>query len=561
MLGGVGGPTAQPAAAHFGPMDCDDGEVVIVPDSDDDVAAAGGGGGGKVIADDDGGGGPDAAVGLLDEVFALDVELAQNEEEIARLEAANKQLRARRDALQQRIERGSGGGGGGPAAATAATATTATEAAAAFGAHVRDWGDATAFAWSARLSGLLAERFGLPAFRPLQREAANSALAGFDTLVLMPTGAGKSLVYQAAALLLPGVAVVFSPLLALIEDQVRVRGRGAFWVRSIAPSLKLTAIPPLPPILLRFSSTPSARFSPLHDITGMTLYSRRRGGAQVRQLRELKIPAAAITSASTKEELDAIYAQLLSSSSSSSLSGSGSRWPAGGTAAAPAAPAVVEPDPDSLRVLYITPERMKSKRFLSRLDRLNDAGALSLFVVDEAHSISALGYSFRPDYRALNLLRIQWPRVPILALTATATPDVQRDIVATLGLRRDFQRFAGQMRRPNLRYEVAAKPAGAKAAEALLATLVAGFAPNATGIVYCCSRRETVTVAGALRKRGVAAAVYNADVDVETRRRAQADWLAGRIRVIVATIAFGLGINHPSVRYVIHFSLPKNIDT
>ncbi|KAJ1547413.1 hypothetical protein HK405_005932, partial [Cladochytrium tenue] len=125
---------------------------------------------------------------------------------------------ARRDALQQRIEHGSGSSGR-PAAATEATATTATEAAATFGAHVRDWGDATAFAWSGRLSGLLAERFGLPAFRPLQREAANAVLAGFVTLVLMPTGAGKSLVYQAAALLLPCVAVVFSPLLALIEDQ------------------------------------------------------------------------------------------------------------------------------------------------------------------------------------------------------------------------------------------------------------------------------------------------------------------------------------------------------
>ncbi|KAJ1553526.1 Werner syndrome ATP-dependent helicase [Cladochytrium tenue] len=112
---------------------------------------------------------------------------------------------------------------------------------------------------------------------------------------------------------------------------------------------------------------------------------------------------------------------------------------------------------------------MKSKRFLGRLDRLHDVGALSLVVVDEAHSILALSYSFRRDYRTLNLLRIQWPHVPILALTATATPDVQRDIVETLGLRCDFQRFAGQMRRPNLCYKVAAKPEGAKAAEALLA--------------------------------------------------------------------------------------------
>ncbi|KAJ1534485.1 Werner syndrome ATP-dependent helicase, partial [Cladochytrium tenue] len=165
---------------------------------------------------------------------------------------------------------------------------------------------------------------------------------------------------------------------------------------------------------------------------------------------------------------------------------------------------------------------MKSKRFLSWLDRLHDAGALSLFVVDEAHSISALGYSFRLDYRALNLLCIQWPHVPILALTATATPDVQRGIVKTLGLRRDFQHFAGQMHRPNLRYEVTAKPAGAKAAEALLAALVADF--------YCCSLRETVTVAGMLRKRSVAAAVYNTNVDVETRRRTWADWLASCIQ-------------------------------
>lgn len=306
------------------------------------------------------------------------------------------------------------------------------------------------------LLGLLKQHFGYEAFRPGQREIISNALSGNHSLVVMPTGGGKSLCYQLPALALGGLTLVVSPLIALMKDQVdALRANG-------------------------------------------------------------------------------ISAEYLNSSLDNSTAASIERKVQSGR----------------VRFLYVAPERVTMpgfQRFLSSLD-------LSLIAIDEAHCISEWGHDFRPDYRALSQLRALFPDKPLMALTATATALVRKDIVEQLSLN-DCAEFVSSFDRPNLTYRVFPRK---NAREALLKLLDQKKGQSA--IVYCMSRRDTEELATDLTANGHPTLAYHAGLDSGARRSAQERFIDGEIPVVAATIAFGMGIDKPDIRLVAHYTLPKSIE-
>ncbi|KAL1503261.1 hypothetical protein AB1Y20_011316 [Prymnesium parvum] len=318
--------------------------------------------------------------------------------------------------------------------------------------------------------------FGHDAFRPKQREAIDAILSGADTFVLLPTGGGKSLCYQLPAVLSPGLTVVVSPLLALIQDQVTslTSARGA------APLLE--------------------------GVPATFLSSHARAGHNAAVLADLS-----------------------------------------------------EPTPLT-KLLYVTPEMLVANAALSaRLGRLAAARRLSLLVVDEAHCVSQWGHDFRSDYKRLGELRKAMPRVPLLALTATATRACVADVCTLLRMRPGMVRVEASFNRPNISYAV-----GPPTALAQLLHLIHSFPRGASGIVYCLSRDETQQVAAQLKSAGVSAGFYHAGMSSGARRRVQQAWQAGArgggVDVVCATIAMGMGIDKGDVRFVAHFTMPKSLE-
>jgi ATP-dependent DNA helicase RecQ len=309
---------------------------------------------------------------------------------------------------------------------------------------------------TADIPALLKQHFGYDEFRPGQEAIISNALAGRNSLVVMPTGGGKSLCYQLPALATGGVTLVISPLIALMKDQVdalRANGISAEFLNSALDN---------------------------------------RTAAQVE------------------------------------------RWAQAG----------------EVRLLYVAPERVAMpgfRRFLGALD-------LRMFAIDEAHCISEWGHDFRPDYRALADLRNLFPQVPVMALTATATERVQRDIVDQLRLK-DCSRFVSGFDRPNLTYRV--EP-GAGAFESLLNLLEERKGQPA--IVYCFSRKDTEDLAAKLSSNGHSAVAYHAGLNADTRRLTQEQFIDGDVPIVAATIAFGMGIDKPDIRLVAHYTLPKSIE-
>lgn len=238
-------------------------------------------------------------------------------------------------------------------------------------------------------------------------------------------------------------------------------------------------------------------------------------------------------------------------------------------------------DTSRMRLLYVTPEKViKSKLLMTHLQRAYDRGHLNSIVIDEAHCASQWGHDFRPDYAKLHVLRTVFPSVPLLLLTATANQTVRHDITEMLGLGsavrgernnqalpnalgiseiKGFKTFVGDFDRPNLVFEVRRKPRDfAGCVDMVRAALPEPETGNA--IVYCFSQKECTQVAEALLERGVSAAPYHAGLSDYYRESYQDDWVGGRVQVICATIAFGLGINMPSVRLVMHFTLSKSLE-
>jgi len=299
--------------------------------------------------------------------------------------------------------------------------------------------------------------FGYSGFRPHQEEIVAALVRGEDAFVLMPTGGGKSLCYQIPALHRAGTAIVVSPLISLMKDQVDAlcaNGvRAAYYNSSLAAA-----------------------------------ESRR------------------VLSALHRGELD---------------------------------------------LLYVAPERLLGEEFLSRLAEL----PIALFAIDEAHCVSQWGHDFRPEYVQLGRLRQLFPRVPMIALTATADPQTRDDIRTRLGLTNARSYVAG-FDRPNIRYTVVDKQKPFAQLSAFL-----GDHPAEAGIVYALSRKRVEEVATRLAAAGIKAAPYHAGLPDTERRRVQEAFLRDDLQVVVATVAFGMGIDKPNVRFVVHYDLPKNIES
>jgi ATP-dependent DNA helicase RecQ len=299
--------------------------------------------------------------------------------------------------------------------------------------------------------------FGFHEFRPPQQEVIERTVAGEDVFLVMPTGGGKSLCYQIPALHRRGVAIVVSPLISLMKDQVDA-------------------------------------------------------------LLANGVRAACFNSSLSADEARRVTRQM---------------------------------ETGELDLLYVAPERLMQAEFLERVARLK----LALFAIDEAHCISQWGHDFRPDYVQIGRLRGLFPAVPIVAMTATADPETRRDIIRQLGIERATVYVAG-FDRPNITYTVMPK----QKPFAQLGAFLSGRRGEA-GIVYALSRKRVEQVAGRLCAAGFAAAAYHAGLPDEERKRVQDAFRRDDLRIVVATVAFGMGIDKPNVRFVVHYDMPKSVES
>ncbi len=304
---------------------------------------------------------------------------------------------------------------------------------------------------------ILKNVFGYDQFKPLQREVIENVLKKQDTLVIMPTGGGKSLCYQIPALIFRGLTVVVSPLIALMKDQVE-------------------------------------------------------------QLHELGVPALFLNSSLSFDDYQDNMEQVRSGKT---------------------------------KLLYVAPETLLTPRLFNLLDSV----PLDCLTIDEAHCISEWGHDFRPEYRQLVDARSRFPQAVCLALTATATPRVRLDIQNTLGFEIKNE-FIASFDRENLMIEVVPK------SDPVTQTLdFLGRFPDQSGIIYCFSRKQVDDLAAVLTRKGHSARPYHAGLEDEERKRNQELFIRDDIQIIVATIAFGMGINKPNVRFVVHYDLPKSIES
>jgi ATP-dependent DNA helicase RecQ len=315
----------------------------------------------------------------------------------------------------------------------------------------------------ATLAEQLHEQFGFDGFKGQQEEIIQSLLAGRDAFVIMPTGGGKSLCYQLPAVISKGVAIIVSPLIALMKNQVDL-------VRS---------------------------YSSKDDVAHFLNSTLNKGQQKI-----------------VKDDL---------------LSG-------------------------RTKMLYVAPETLTKEENIDFFRELH----ISFFAVDEAHCISEWGHDFRPEYRRLKeMMDMINPDIPIIALTATATPKVQSDILKNLGLRNP-DIYISSFNRPNLYYEVLPKVNLEQTNKSIVRFIQ--LHKNKSGIIYTLNRKTTEELAAMLNANGISAVAYHAGLEAKLRARRQDEFLNEDVHVIVATIAFGMGIDKPDVRFVIHYNIPKSIE-
>ncbi|MBQ4846422.1 DNA helicase RecQ [Pseudoalteromonas sp. MMG013] len=298
--------------------------------------------------------------------------------------------------------------------------------------------------------------FGYSEFRDGQLAVIEAALARQDSLVLLPTGGGKSLCYQVPALVLDGITLVVSPLISLMQDQVT-------------------------------------------------------------QLQALGVAAEYINNSVPKEQQQAIYQRL---------------------------------HHDEVKLLYVAPEKVLQYDFIERMRHLK----ISLFAIDEAHCVSHWGHDFRPHYCRLSELKHHFPTIPMMALTATADTATRHDIVSQLSLQNPYV-HTGSFDRPNIRYTIEEK---FKPLSQLMRYLKEQN--NQSGIIYCTSRKRVDEISEKLADAGFNAAAYHAGMSNEQRQFVQSAFARDDIHIVVATVAFGMGINKPNVRFVLHYDIPKSIE-
>ncbi|DBA86976.1 TPA: hypothetical protein ACH3X2_14259 [Trebouxia sp. C0005] len=314
---------------------------------------------------------------------------------------------------------------------------------------------------------------GFSNFQGKQQEAITAVLSGWDVFVLMPTGGGKSLCYSLPALVKSGTALIVSPLIALMENQVA-------------------------------------------------------------NLQKRNVKCNFLSSTKTAQERSSILQDIKS-----------------------AAPA--------LQLLFITPELLSTGGFMGVLKAMNSRGTLTLFAVDEAHCISSWGHDFRPAYRKLGMIRQQLPGVPIMALTATAAPQVQDDIMKQLKIP-SAVKLVSSFNRPNIHYSVkVVTEAQSDPLPHIVALLKEGRRAEPDGawpcsIIYALKKESTEEIAAGLTHKGIPCQAYHAGRPAKERSRVLEDWNEGRVPVVAATIAFGMGIDRANVRLVVHYSLPKTLE-
>lgn len=308
---------------------------------------------------------------------------------------------------------------------------------------------------------VLQTTFGYNQFRGAQQAIVEHVCDGGDALVLMPTGGGKSLCYQIPALIRDGLAIIVSPLIALMQNQVEA-------------------------------------------------------------LQQLGIEAAFLNSSLSAEQNAQTTQRILAG---------------------------------NIKLLYVAPERLTVNSFLSLLDEVNTHLGLALFAIDEAHCVSQWGHDFRPEYRQLRILHDRFPDVPRIALTATADAPTRQEIVEELSLQ-NAEQFVASFDRPNIHYRVTQKN---NARQQLLQFLEREHA-NDAGIIYCLSRKKVEETAAWLSEKGWHALPYHAGLDIKLREKNQRQFLRDEGVIMVATIAFGMGIDKPNVRFVAHLDLPKSME-
>ncbi|XP_064600168.1 ATP-dependent DNA helicase Q1-like isoform X2 [Liolophura sinensis] len=215
-----------------------------------------------------------------------------------------------------------------------------------------------------------------------------------------------------------------------------------------------------------------------------------------------------------------------------------------------------------LKILYVTPEKLaKSKRFMAKLEKMYELGRFARLVIDEVHCCSQWGHDFRPDYKFLGIMKRQFPEVPILGLTATATLSVLKDVQTILNISLDScYLFRASFNRPNLYYQVRHKPAAPEKVIDDMESLIKKKFKGKSGIVYCFSKKESEEITADLNKRGIKSGVYHADCSAADRSQVHQAWSSNKIQVVVATVAFGMGIDKPDVRFVIHHSISKSME-